>query len=133
MRLHHWGCAPVSRSRRPDLLSEESRIGGAVPSLPSGTVTFLFTDIEGSSTLWEQHPEAMKTALRRHDEMVRRAIESNDGAVVKTTGDGFHAAFSTADSAVEAAIQVQVGLDGELWPETGPLRVRIGLHTGTAE
>ncbi|HZP27805.1 MAG TPA: adenylate/guanylate cyclase domain-containing protein, partial [Acidimicrobiia bacterium] len=104
-----------------------------MPALPSGTVTFLFTDVEGSTTLWERHPEAMKAALARHDALLRHAIEVNGGVVVKTTGDGFHAAFATADSAVRAAVQTQLALAREPWPDTGPLRVRIGLHTGAAE
>ena len=64
--------------------------------LPSGTVTFLFTDLEGSTRLWEEHPEAMQPALARHDAIMRDAIEGHDGSVVKTTGDGFHAVFATA-------------------------------------
>jgi class 3 adenylate cyclase len=58
--------------------------------LPTGTVTFLFTDIEGSTRLWEQHPDAMKGALARHDEIVHGAVEAHRGHVVKTTGDGVH-------------------------------------------
>ena len=69
---------------------------------PSGTVTFLFTDIEGSTRLWEQHPEAMKTALARHDHILRGAMEANNGYVFKTIGDAFCAAFSTAPEAVAA-------------------------------
>ena len=65
--------------------------------LPSGTVTFLFTDIEGSTRLWEEHPDAMRDALARHDELLRQAIEAHGGYVFKTTGDGFHAAFGTAE------------------------------------
>src|SRR6187401_3102592 len=68
--------------------------GGAVPELPTGTVTFLFTDLEGSTRLWEAHPDAMKPALARHDEILREAVEAHDGHVVKTTGDGVHAAFA---------------------------------------
>jgi len=102
-------------------------------ALPTGTVTFLFTDLEGSSRLWEEHPEAMRGALARHDVIVREAIESHDGFVVKTTGDGFHAAFTTASDAVGAGIAAQLGLAGESWSETGPLRVRMGVHTGAAE
>jgi class 3 adenylate cyclase len=67
-----------------------------VTELPSGTVTFLFTDLEGSTSLWQDQPEAMRDALARHDVIVRGAIESHDGYVVKTTGDGWHAAFADA-------------------------------------
>jgi predicted ATPase/class 3 adenylate cyclase len=101
--------------------------------LPSGTVTFLFTDLEGSTRLWESHPEAMRPALARHDAIVRNAIEGHDGFVVKTTGDGFHAAFGTAHDAVDAAVAAQLALGSEAWDLTGPLRVRMGLHTCEAE
>jgi predicted ATPase/class 3 adenylate cyclase len=103
-----------------------------VTELPSGTVTFVFTDVEGSTRLWEQHPDAMRGALARHDEVVRGAIEAHGGYVVKTTGDGFHAAFSAADAGVSAAVAVQRALDGEVWALPEPLRVRIGVHTGVA-
>src|SRR6516162_8054452 len=63
---------------------------GPMSALPTGTVTFLFTDVEGSSRLWEQYPEAMKAALARHDELLREAVEAHHGWVVKTTGDGVH-------------------------------------------
>src|SRR5215217_8274 len=101
--------------------------------LPSGTVTFLFTDLEVSTRLWEEHPEAMKTALAHHDALLVRAVESNGGFLVKKTGDGVHAAFATAESAVAAAMDAQLALANERWPETGPLKVRMGLHTGSAE
>src|ERR1700687_3054228 len=100
--------------------------------LPTGTVTFLFTDVEGSTRLWEEHPDAMKAALARHDEILRRAIEGCVGHVVKTTGDGFHAVFTVASDAVAAAIDAQLALRHSAGP-AGPLRVRMGLHTGTAE
>ena len=103
-----------------------------VSELPSGTVTFLFTDIEGSTRLWEEQPDAMRDALARHDVLVREAIESHGGYVVKTTGDGFHAAFGTAEAGVVAAVAAQRALDVEVWPLPEPLRVRMGLHTGTA-
>ena len=104
-----------------------------VSELPSGTVTFLFTDVEGSTRLWEEHPEAMQSALSRHDELVRGAIESYAGRVVKTTGDGFHAAFATARDALDAALVAQLALTDESWPGTGPIRVRMGIHTGEAQ
>ena len=67
---------------------------------PTGTVTFLFTDIEGSTTLWEQQPDAMKAALARHDKLLRHAIEASDGCIVKNTGDGVYAVFSAAANAL---------------------------------
>ena len=102
-------------------------------ALPSGTVTFLFTDIEGSTTLWEQHPEAMRSALARHDTLLRQAIETNHGTVFKTVGDAFCAAFAHAPDALMAALDAQLALQRQTWQETGPLKVRIGLHTGEAE
>jgi len=104
-----------------------------MPELPSGTVTFLFTDIEGSTLLWEEHPDAMKAALARHDEMLREAIEAHGGHVVKTTGDGFHAAFAAGHDAIDAAVAGQIALATEPWAATGPLLVRMGVHSGPAE
>jgi class 3 adenylate cyclase len=101
--------------------------------LPSGTVTFLFTDLEGSTGLWEEHPDAMQGALARHDELLRAAIEAHDGRVVKTTGDGVHAVFASVRDALDTAIGAQCALCAEPWEKTGPLRVRMGLHTGEAE
>ena len=75
--------------------------------LPTGTVTFLFTDIEGSTQLWEKYPEGMKGALAKHDAILRSAIESDHGHVLKTTGDGVCAVFGTALEAVKAAISAQ--------------------------
>ena len=100
--------------------------------LPTGTVTFLFTDLEGSTRLWEQHPEAMRDALARHDEILREAVEKRDGVVVKTTGDGLHAAFASAHDAVLAAVDGQRALDAIDWPLPEVIRVRMGLHTGEA-
>jgi class 3 adenylate cyclase len=87
--------------------------------LPSGTVTFLFTDIEGSTARWEGHPEAMRVALARHDTLVRAAIVEHHGHVVKTTGDGFHAAFARAPDALAAGLarRVTVAVDESSIPE----------------
>jgi predicted ATPase/class 3 adenylate cyclase len=105
--------------------------------LPSGTVTFLFTDIEGSTTRWEHQPETMQVALARHDALLRAAIGEHDGHVVKTMGDAFLAAFGRAPDALAAAQVGQRLLQAEPWdeiaPEIGPLRVRMALHTGAAE
>jgi class 3 adenylate cyclase len=103
-----------------------------VAEFPSGTLTFLFTDLEGSTRLWEAHPDGMRVALATHDAILRDAVEAHRGIVVKTTGDGFHAAFTTADDAVAAAIAAQLTLERQEWGETGRLRVRMGLHTGAA-
>jgi predicted ATPase/class 3 adenylate cyclase len=101
--------------------------------IPSGTVTLLFTDIEGSTRLWEAEPERMAVALRRHDDLVRAAIEDADGYVFKTVGDAFCAAFATAEAAISAALAAQRALACEDWPTRRPLRVRMGLHTGACE
>ena len=101
--------------------------------LPTGTITFLYTDIEGSTRLWEQQPDAMQRALERHDAILRGAIGSNGGQVFRTVGDALCAAFPTAPQAVAAAAQAQRGLYAEDWALESPLRVRIALHTGAAE
>src|SRR6478672_3321333 len=101
--------------------------------LPTGTVTFLFTDLEGSTRLWEEQPGAMARALPRHDEILRDAVEAHHGSIVKSTGDGVHAVFAAAPDAVAAAIDAQLALTGEEWPDGLPLRVRMGIHTGEAE
>src|SRR5215218_1013900 len=100
---------------------------------PTGTVTFLFTDIEGSTKMWESHLQAMQGALARHDEILRRLIQDRGGYVFKTVGDAFCCAFSTAPDALETALAVQRALSGEEWEATGPFRVRMALHTGAAE
>jgi predicted ATPase/class 3 adenylate cyclase len=100
---------------------------------PTGTVTFLFTDIEGSTRLWEAEPEAMHVALAAHDAIVRAAIEAHGGIVFKTVGDAFCAAFARPEEALLAAVGAQRALSGHAWPEAiGPLRARVGIHTGTA-
>jgi predicted ATPase/class 3 adenylate cyclase len=96
-------------------------------------VTFLFTDLADSSRLWEEFPAAMPRALARHEQVIREAVAHHGGYVVKTMGDGVHAAFATAGDAVFAALDAQLGLQREPWGETGRLRVRMGLHTGTAQ
>lgn len=104
--------------------------------LPSGTVTFLFTDIEGSTARWDKHPNAMRPALERHDALMRSAIETHGGQVFKTVGDAFCAAFGTAGAGLAAAIDAQRAIAAESWSVFGegfqPIRVRMGLHTGEA-
>ncbi len=103
-----------------------------MPSPPTGTVTFLFTDIEGSATLWERHPNVMKVALARHDSVMRDVIGVHSGFVFKTVGDAFCAAFPTASDALATVTAAQRILQAEDWKET-PIKVRMGLHTGAAE
>jgi len=95
--------------------------------------TFLFTDIEGSTKLWESSPEKMKMALQRHHAILQNAISSNDGEVFQTIGDAFCAAFSSAPSAISAALMAQRELYQEPWDLPFPIRVRMGIHTGEAE
>src|SRR6266550_6249781 len=102
------------------------------PTLPSGTVTFLFTDIEGSTPLWERDPAAMRASVAQHHAIVRAAIDANDGHVFRIVGDAFEAAFALAAQAVQAAMAAQRNLAAANWGDTGPLRVRMGLHTGPA-
>jgi class 3 adenylate cyclase len=101
--------------------------------LPTGTVTFLFTDIEGSTVRWEQHPQRMPATLARHDIILRDAIEAHQGAVFRTVGDAFCAAFAHAPAAVAAALAAQRALYAEDWGAGGALRVRMAVHTGAVE
>ena len=99
---------------------------------PSGTVTFLFTDVQGSTRLWAADADAMSASLLVHDEILRSAIESQGGYVFTTAGDSFAAAFGRASDAVAAAGAAQLALTDAQWP--GPmLRVRMGMHLGEAE
>jgi predicted ATPase/DNA-binding SARP family transcriptional activator len=100
---------------------------------PTGTVTFLFTDIEGSTRLWEEHPQAMRLAFAQQESIVRQACERHGGYVYKMIGDAFQAAFSTAPDALATALEVQRLLAAEAWGETGPVRLRMALHTCTTE
>src|SRR5215211_4848098 len=99
--------------------------------LPSGTVTFLFTDIEGSTQLWEQHPQAMPAAIERHNAILRAAIATHGGVVFKLVGDAVYAAFASAPEAIAAALAAQRALHAETWGATGVLRVRMALYTGS--
>ncbi len=104
-----------------------------MPDRPTGTVTFLFTDIQGSTKLWQDCPEQMRPALARHEAIMRRCIEERGGYVFKTVGDAFCAAFATAPDAVQATLTAQLALSAEAWDLPTPLLVRMGLHTGSAE
>jgi len=93
-------------------------------------VTFLFTDIEGSTRLWQEAPDAMRQALERHDSILRAAIDARGGYVFSTGGDGFGVAFAGSGDALAAAAEAQAALVAELWPEGADVWVRMGLHTG---
>ncbi len=97
------------------------------------TLVVLFTDVEGSTLLWQRYPQAMQSALARHDEIIRTAVESAHGRIVKSTGDGFYAVFDSALAGLNACIAAQEALTTGSWPETGVLRVRMGLHAGEVQ
>ena len=100
---------------------------------PTGTVTFLFSDIEGSAELWERHPEAMCSALAQHDALLQDIVARNGETVFKTVGDAFYCAFDLPERAVSAAVAAQRALKAHLWPaEIGHLGVRMALHSGSA-
>ena len=101
-------------------------------NLPSGTVTFLFSDIEGSTKLAQDDAATWQTLLQQHDSILRRAIEAQAGYVFRTVGDAFCAAFETPGQALRAAIDCQAALQAQAG-EAPPLRVRMGLHTGPAQ
>ena len=104
-----------------------------MPDLPTGTVTFLFTDIEGSTRLLEAQPREYRDALARHDAILERAIAERGGTIFQRAGDGVCAAFVSPTEAVGAAFDGQRALHREPWPADRPIRVRMGLHTGAAE
>jgi predicted ATPase/class 3 adenylate cyclase len=102
-------------------------------TLPTGTVTFLFTDIEGSTKLWQKHPSAMPYALARHHAILNETIAKHGGYVFQIIGDAFCAAFSTVIDGLDAALAAQRALRDANWGETGAILVRMALHTGTAD
>jgi predicted ATPase/class 3 adenylate cyclase len=106
-------------------------VGVGVP--PTGTVTFLFTDVERSTQQWDTHPEEMRAAMRRHDVLLREAIDAQLGYVFTTAGDSFAAAFWTPHDALASALAIQRALSHELWPSSIAIGVRMGIHTGTAD
>jgi len=107
----------------------------APAQLPRGTVTFLFTDVEGSTVAWIRNPSVMRAALVRHDELIDTIVTQRDGVLVRPRGEGDSrfAVFPRATDAVDAATDMQIALCREAWPTDAPLRVRIALHTGEAD
>jgi predicted ATPase/class 3 adenylate cyclase len=120
---------PAAGVPRPAYPAHVSRTA----AIPTGTITLLFTDVEGSTRLWEAEPEPMARALRRHDEALRAAIGQAGGFVFKTVGDAFCAAFATPQAALGAVLTAQQALAAQRWPTSRPIRVRMGLHTGVCE
>ena len=115
-------------------LAIESRLPPMIEvSAPSGTVTFLFTDIEGSTRLWDQHPDAMAQAMETHDALLENVVVAKDGYIFSQAGDGWGIAFGSPSSAIEAALEIQDRLAARDWvsPITD-IKVRMGLHSGTA-
>jgi class 3 adenylate cyclase len=106
-----------------------------MPGWPTGTVTFLFTDVEGSTRHWEEHPAAMRAALARHDALIEAEVAGHEGTVVRPRGEGDSrfAVFARASDAVAAAAALQRALSAEPWPPEAVLRVRMALHTGEAD
>ncbi len=116
--------------------AEEALTGSATETsagLPTGMVTFLFTDIEGSSQLLEAYPNEMPAALARHHDILRESITGHNGYIFLVVGDAFCAAFAQAKDALLAALEAQRRLESEPWMAVGRLRVRMGLHTGPGE
>ena len=117
----------------PEPAVEAEPLSAPGVALPDAPLTFLFTDVEGSTRLWERNPEQMRSALARHDVILRAAIAASDGDVVKSTGDGLMAVFAVPIAAVTAGIAAQRALRDEPWPTGCAIRVRMGIHTGEAE
>lgn len=105
------------------------------PTLPLGTVTFLFTDVAGSTALWEEAPDAMSAAMRRHDDLIAASIEAAGGSLVRPRGEGDSrfAVFARASDAITAAVAVQRAMCTEAWQTPRPVELRIAVHTGETE
>src|SRR5580765_1054596 len=126
---------PSTRTSQPATASDGA-LATASPGLSdvlSAVSTFLFTDSEGSTRLWEEHAGEMGPALAQHDRLLRANVEAHGGSVIKTTGDGMLAVFADAVAAIDAAVAAQRALRDATWDEIGPLRVRMALHAGAAE
>ena len=125
---------PARRPKTPGELVERLRVGWSA-GLPTGVLTFCFSDIEGSTALWETHPEAMADALVRHDELIADVVEVHGGSLIESMGEGDStvSVFDSAPAAVEAALAANRALAGEPWPPGVAISVRWGIHTGEAE
>lgn len=117
---------------RATFVQRPDPVGSVRGTLGAATYTFLFTDIEGSTRLWEEFGFEMDPALALHDRILHEAVDGNSGSIFKHTGDGVAATFTNAENALQAAVDAQGALVSAEWPATGPLRVRMGIHTGQA-
>jgi predicted ATPase/class 3 adenylate cyclase len=105
----------------------------SLSGLTSQTLTFLYTDIEGSTLLWEQHPNSAEKIIPGHNAILKKAVETYGGSIFRTVGDGICAVFKNASNAVSAALTAQTALQAEQWEEIGVLKVRMAIHTGEVE
>lgn len=105
------------------------------PALPTGTLTFLMTDVEGSTRMWEERPDIAGGLIERHDALIRAAVAESGGVLIKSKGEGdsTFSVFEDARDGVNAAVELQLALQHESWPEGGDIRVRAALYTGDAE
>jgi len=126
--------AAFLQSARAEVAADRLPQPAQLPSaFPSGIVTFLLTDIEGSTMHWEQQPQAMERALERHDAIMRQTIDAYGGHVFKTVGDAFYAVFTTAADALDAVLAAQRALAAQSWGPIGAIQVRAALHVGAAQ
>jgi class 3 adenylate cyclase len=107
-------------------------VGAAMGELPSGTIAFLFTDIEGSTQLLTRLRDRYAGVLAEHQRLLRAAFDRHDGREVHTEGDAFFVAFARANDAIAAAVSAQRAVGSQRWPNGVQLRVRMGIHTGQA-
>ena len=122
-----------ARAARAGALPAAAGAAPSPPALPEGTVTFLFTDLEGSTRLLRAHPQAYQEAVRRHHALLREAVEGHGGVVFEAVGDAVYAAFARPTAAAGAALAGLRALQREPWGEVGALRARMGLHSGEVE
>jgi predicted ATPase/class 3 adenylate cyclase/predicted Ser/Thr protein kinase len=126
----------VRPARRPGSAAEfMQRLRAWERPLPEGVITFMLTDVEGSTALWERAPDDMRVSLVRHESIIREAVEATQGQLMKSKGEGdsCFAVFRRATDGASAALRIQRRISGEQWPAATPLRVRVALHTGEAE
>jgi class 3 adenylate cyclase len=121
----------LAQRRRP--LEVKAEMESSDHPLPTGTITFLFTDIQGSTPLWEHDPDAMREAVARHHAILYTAAEEQSGHVFKIVDDEFQISLKVPAQALKAALAAQRALRDESWGPTGPIKVRMGIHTGPAE